>query len=492
MSTSRSKQSKPSDVVPQVCTFEIDGIHCAACEVLIDKKMREDIGVKNVDVSLNSKRMTVELEEGQQLKLSELNSKFAGDGYTFRYSKENEKREIQAAAAEIPLLSFGENGELLLNPFKLKQYFRMFLLTLVILAGVLYLDRSGTGANVSITATSSWPAFLVFGLVASVSGCAALVSGVLLSMSKQWDALYAAHSSNLAKAQPHILFLLGRLVSFIILGGVLGAVGGAVAQSLANISLQWGPILVAVFSVVMLILGLQMLGVSWAMKIKFQLPKAITRYAANEKNFAGRGMPIAMGALTFFLPCGFTIIAQTVALTSGSFINGALIMGLFALGTMPALLAISFASIKFNSTPRFSTRFNYIAGLIVVVFALYTFNSQMNLLGLPSLSDVSASVAVNAADLPPIVDGKQILKMSATATTYSPSKLVVRAGIPVVWEVTDSNLAGCTSTLVARDLLKSPVVLSLGVNKVEFVAPTPGTYKFSCSAGHATGEITVV
>ena len=45
----------------------------------------------------------------------------------------------------------------------------------------------------------------------------------------------------------------------------------------------------------------------------------------NVVNFKGKYMPIIMGALTFFLPCGFTITAQGLALASGNIIQGSLI-----------------------------------------------------------------------------------------------------------------------------------------------------------------------
>ncbi|NCP77121.1 sulfite exporter TauE/SafE family protein [bacterium] len=44
---------------------------------------------------------------------------------------------------------------------------------------------------------------------------------------------------------------------------------------------------------------------------------------------------LGSGALTFFLPCGFTLAMQAYAITTGSFITGALTMMAFALGTAP-------------------------------------------------------------------------------------------------------------------------------------------------------------
>ena len=126
-------------------------------------------------------------------------------------------------------------------------------------------------------------------------------------------------------------------------------------------------------------LGLQMLQVPGFRKFQFSPPKVITRYIANENNFKGKYMPFAMGALTFFLPCGFTITAQTIALLSGSWIQGALMMGFFALGTAPMLLFIGLSSVKFFSKNGVSEIFSKVAGFLVIFFALFNIINQINI-----------------------------------------------------------------------------------------------------------------
>jgi sulfite exporter TauE/SafE len=46
------------------------------------------------------------------------------------------------------------------------------------------------------------------------------------------------------------------------------------------------------------------------------------------------------GALTFFLPCGFTFAMQLYALSTGNFWMGMAVMAIFAIGTLPGLLSI--------------------------------------------------------------------------------------------------------------------------------------------------------
>jgi len=63
---------------------------------------------------------------------------------------------------------------------------------------------------------------------------------------------------------------------------------------------------------------------------------------------------------------------QINAITSGNFLQGALIMLIFALGTLPVLALISFTSVRFSHSLR-SGIFFKTAGFIVIFFAIFNF-----------------------------------------------------------------------------------------------------------------------
>jgi len=341
--------------------------------------------------------------------------------------------------------------------------------------------------------------FFVFGLLAGISSCAALVGGLILSMSKQWGELYSDSEYTWKKIQPHLIFNAGRLISYGILGAALGAIG-----SKLNFSLKFGPILVIAVSVMMIFLAFQMFGFKAFRKFQFTMPKFMTRFIANESNFKGRYMPFLMGAFTFFLPCGFTITAQGLALISGNAIQGGLIMFLFALGTLPMLLLIGLSSVKFLQKPHLAERFLKVAGILVLFFALYNINSQLNVLGTSSLGDLGINSTQssntnkntsykNEKGLAPIVNGKQILKMNASSRGYSPNYFKVRVGVPVRWEITDIGTSGCTKAVISKNLFEGEILLTPGQTSVkEFTPEKPGKYKFSCWMGMVSGIIEVV
>lgn len=463
--------------------YFVEGMHCASCELTTEKNLLKRKEIKKVEASVSKGQVEIEYE-GKYPKISELNQLFKDDGYVFKDEAGDEKVKTNRLKTS--------EGQIVLSKTKMNDLFIILGTSILLIVAFIYLNKTGLSSMVNVSATSSLPMFLVFGVMAGLSSCAALVGGIILSMSKQWNSLYAKGDSSGKKLQPHLMFNAGRLASYALFGALLGALG-----SVFQLSLTMNTILIVLVSVLMIFLSLQMLGVKYFQGFQIRAPKFMTRYAVNEKNFSGRYMPFGMGALTFFLPCGFTITAQTLALASGNALQGALIMLFFALGTLPILLFIGLSSVKFLKKPQLSNRFLKIAGVLVFFFALYNINSQFNVMGWTSLNDISINntkaVVSEDKDLPPIVDGKQVLKMDALAYAYEPSRLKVRAGIPVVWEITDKGTSGCTNAIISRSLFSGEIPLTPGkVSTKEFTPEKAGVYKFSCWMGMVSGVIEVV
>src|SRR3989344_268409 len=452
-------------------TYFVKGMHCAACEVLVEKKLLEINGIKSVEASTEKGRVVFEYE-GEKPDTKKLNDIFKKDNYTF-FPNQYRAKEIK--------------GEKQVNAI-----FIAFNITLFIIIAFLLLDKVGVSGLINVNSASSLFAFFGFGLLAGLSSCAALVGGIVLSMSKQWGEIYINETSGYKKFQPHLMFNVGRILSYTLLGGLLGLIGSRIA-----ISLGFTSFLVIAISFLMIGLGLQMLEVKGFRKFQFSMPKFITRKIANENNFKGKHMPFLMGAATFFLPCGFTITAQTIALLTGSALQGALIMGVFALGTAPMLLAIGLSSVTFSSKPHWSKTFSKAAGFLVLFFALFNISNQMNVLGfnLDSVFATNQSQNQDISGLAPVVDGKQLLQMTVYAASYSPNYFKVKAGIPVTWKITSSGEPSCDSgALVARGLFDT-VYLNPDPGQVtekEFTPQNTGKYTFSCPMGMVRGVLEVI
>lgn len=445
----------------QKVTYQVSGMHCPACELYIEKQVGKLPGVTGVAASNRRGCVTI-LCTGEVPAPARLNKLLARGGYT---------------VADTPVVDEAPSGAGALP-------------TVLLVAGAaafwLLLDRLGVTSLVNVSDRSTLPAFFALGIVAGLSSCAALVGGIILSMSAQWLSLYTPGDSTSRKLEPHLLFNAGRVASF----GLLGAVLGLVGQRL-QLSLGAGAFVVVAVSLLMIVLGLQMLGVGPFRHFRLALPRSFTARLADEGNFSGRYMPALMGAATFFLPCGFTLTAQSVALLSGSPLQGGLIMLAFVLGTTPMLLGIGFSSIKLQEHRVFSEWFPRAAGALVLLFALFNINSQFNVLGIHTPWDAAPRPAAPAVSpeerlVPTLVDGVQVIKMNASSSAYTPNYFKVKAGMPVRWEITDKGTSACTNAVVAPSFFSGEIRLTPGTTSVKQF--TPATVRAGTEDAGARGE----
>jgi len=196
-----------------------------------------------------------------------------------------------------------------------------------------------------------------------------------------------------------------------------------------------------------------------------------------------------VGALTFFLPCGFTQAMQIYAISTGSFVQGAMIMGLFAIGTAPGLLSIGgITSAVKGSAAR---KFFKVAGVVVILFALFNISNGLALVGISWGGDKNSAVT-NSQDPNVIIqDGVQIVKMTESYTGYSPNNFTIRKDMPVKWIINVTEPYSCAASISAPKLgIRENLVA--GENIFEFTPQEEGKIPFSCSMGMYRGAFNVV
>ncbi len=240
-------------------TLYISGIHCASCEILIEKKLLEQGGIDVVDVSLKDSSVTFSGKRAEHLKLDFLNKLFAELGYVF-HAKENYKKD-----------STNEKE-------KLRNYLIAIIVVLLFLIFFATLDNSFLAKYSSVDKNSSILAFGLLGFIASISSCVALIGGLLLSLTKQWNELNSDESLP-TKLKPHVQFHIGRIIAYILGGAILGAIGNVLSFD----NLTFFAVVILLISFVMLIISFQMIGFSWAQKFRFALPKFIIRSFSSQK-----------------------------------------------------------------------------------------------------------------------------------------------------------------------------------------------------------------
>ena len=224
--------------------------------------------------------------------------------------------------------------------------------------------------NLINTSRVSYGTAFVVGIVASLSTCMAVVGGLLLSMS-------ATFAKDGSKLKPQLMFHAGRIVSFFVLGGVIGSLG-----SMFTISTLGTALLGITVAIVMFLLGLNLLDVFHETKNLIpSMPKSLSKRALGVSKFNHTFTPAFVGIVTFFLPCGFTQSMQIFTLTTGSFLKGGLTMLFFALGTLPVLALISFSSFSIVGSPKAGIFFKS-AGFIVIIFAVFNIINSLVVVGI--------------------------------------------------------------------------------------------------------------
>lgn len=320
----------------QTYLFHVNGMHCTACVILTESELNEVNGVMSAKTSLKDHTVEVTGDFGEKTKedvMKELSMVLKPHGYSLALEKEARVVNWNDFIIALPI-------------------------AFLFILGFIFLQKLGIVNLVNTSKVSYGTAFIV-GLIASVSTCMAVVGGIVLSLS-------ASFAKEGDKVRPQALFHVGRLVSFLTLGGVIGALG-SVFQLGTTAMLVLGMIV----ALVLLVLGINLLDVFPSFKkLQLTMPTAIGSRVHGLKNVNHILTPLLVGIATFFLPCGFTQSMQIYTLTTGSFMKGGLTMFAFALGTFPVLALISFSSLGIHKKAQ-SGIFFKTAGLIVIFFAAF-------------------------------------------------------------------------------------------------------------------------
>ncbi len=332
----------------QTLTLHITGMHCNACTLLTETEAQELSYIARAKSDL--KQHTIEVE-----------GDFA-----------DKSPDVVAAALTAVLQPHGYAVSVERQAHQAKKWsdFKIAVpIALAFAVGFVLLQKAGL-VNLVNAGTVSYGTAFVIGIIASLSTCMAVVGGLVLSMS----ATFAKEGD---KVKPQLLFHAGRLISFFVLGGVIGALGSAFAL---NTSATFA--LSLLIAIVMLILGINLLDVfHWSKRLQPSMPKFLARHAYGASKLNHTLTPFLVGIATFFLPCGFTQSMQIYTLSTGSFLTGALTMGAFALGTLPVLGLVSFSSFSIQNS-SYAGVFFKTAGLIVIVFAVYNLMNALVVIGL--------------------------------------------------------------------------------------------------------------
>ncbi len=207
---------------------------------------------------------------------------------------------------------------------------------------------------------------IAIAFLGSFSHCVGMCGGIIIAYSSTkiedgW--------SRPKQAAAHLLYSLGRVTTYVILGTMFGFLGGvAMFNNLAN------GILLILAGIFMILTGLSLSGkikfltliehsmssASWYRKIFRELLQTKTLYSF-----------FILGMINGLLPCGLVYFFAVTSASTGSPIYGALVMFIFGISTIPALFSLGFfVGLYKNSSIR--ALIIRLASISVIIFGLYT------------------------------------------------------------------------------------------------------------------------
>ncbi len=442
--------------------LRVSGMTCGHCEKRITDAVKSIKGVRAVAASFSKKRVEV------------------------AYDTEKTTEDAIKAAIE-------QEGYLVLVSDGKKQPIGKVAPIFLIVLALYFIVRYAFGFDFinlipRIDSTVSLVALFATGLFTSVH-CIAMCGGINLSQS------VGTSESAEGKFKKPLLYNLGRVISYTVIGGIVGGLG-----SVLFVSQTMKGIIMLIAAVFMILMSLSMLGwLPWWLVPR--LPRIFTKQANKAKK--GKG-PLVVGLLNGLLPCGPLQAMQLYALSTGSLLMGALSMMLFALGTVPLMLG---AGLVFSTLKgKFTRGISRVSAVLVMLIAFVMVFNASGLFGWsgtasaantpPAVSTDTGTSVVEQLEakgyaVAELKDGVQVVEAQLKSSGY-PS-IAVQKGVPVQFNLVadDATINGCNETveLSAYGVEKR---LQAGDNIIEFTPDRTGTITYTCWMGMIRGSIAVV
>lgn len=375
----------------------------------------------------------------------------------------------------------------------------------ITMAVVLLALQNQGGQSVAIGTGSGFSGRLmvafVTGLTTGGLSCLAVQGGLLassLAHQIEQDYLEQAHSRKPVKksqprkrtdtALPILLFLAAKLVTYTLLGLLLGWAG-----SFLTLSPLTRAILMIAIGVFMVGNALRMFNVHPIFRyFNVEPPKFITRYIRRTAKGTDTFTPLFLGALTVFIPCGVTQAMMAAALATGSPVTGAAMMFAFTLGTSPVFFIVAYLTTELGARmEKFFMRFVAIA---VLILGLVTLDGGLNLMGSPlSFQNLSRSLfpSENSASAQASsTNANGSLFLNVENEGYFPQTLRADANTPIKLNLVTDQTYSCARDFVIPALGFYELLPDTGTVQVDIPAQPSGTRMFfTCSMGMYTGMI---
>ena len=416
---------------------KIEGIHCEHCKKKISEALLKNKNISNVKIKNN----IAILDCNDKVKNKDI-IKIINDLDYFtkeEYISDNENRYNQ----------------------KIKLY--EFLIIVISLLLINYIVYKIFGYNIfnvipTIDSNITYGMLFITGILTSIH-CISMCGAINLI------AIYS-DKNNIKKP---FFYNLGRLVSYTLLGGLVGLLGGVL-----ELNSTFKGIIIIIASCFMFIMALKMLGI-----IDFHFKCFGSKKKMKTNN------AFLIGIINGLMPCGPLQAMQVYALSTGSFFKGAFSMFLFCLGTIPLML---FIGILFNILKgKWKIIFNKIASVLILILSLVMFNRGLLYLNI----DMFKNNNYEGFTTSKLEDNVQIVEFNLSYNHYQDILLEKDIPVKIIIHADKKYLTSCNNKIMMPDFNIEKNLVE-GDNIIEFTPNKTGLFTYTCWMNMIKNNIKVV
>ena len=435
--------------------FKIEGMTCISCEQRIERKLSKTNGIKKAKVSYINSQAECSLD-AQVISKKQICEIIQALGYTVvedEATSEKQDKVIKVLGIVLSILAL----------YQVMKYFG--------LTNLFYIFPEAQESM-------GYSLLFMIGMLTSVH-CIAMCGGINLSqcMGQTIREEQTKKEQFWSTIKPSLLYNLGRVISYTVIGGVVGAMGSVVSFSGRSKGLV--QLIAGIF---MIIMGINMLGIFPVLRrFNLRMPRI---FRSKLKGIKKGNSPFYIGLINGLMPCGPLQAMQLYSLSTGSFLKGALAMFLFSLGTVPLMFGLGALSSILSKT--FTEKIMSVGAVLVVILGISMLTSGLSLAGI----NVAVSIDQNESVKVRIENGIQIVETYLEPGQYP--NIEVQAGMPVKWVIyaEKGSLNGCNNRIFIP-YFEIEKKFELGKNTIEFMPTEEGTFSYSCWMGMIRGSITV-
>jgi len=295
--------------------FKAKGMHCRSCEELIERSIKKLDGIEDIKVDYATETVKVDFDENKT-SIQEILNAVEKKGYECELIKEKIIIEEKIK----------KNGEYYLDYTIDKKYLGIaFGLIGILVIGYFVFRFADTIAIPEISQNMGYGLLFLVGILTGFH-CVSMCGGFVVSYT-------AKHVQEGTKAhKSHFMYGLGKTISYTVIGAAFGLLGAIITFT---------PLMRGVAGIIaglfLVIFGLNMLNLIPVLrKIQIRTPKFISKFVGEESE--KHSSPLIIGLLNgLMIACGPLQAIYIMAAGTGSMIEGAKLLFVFALGTLPVM-----------------------------------------------------------------------------------------------------------------------------------------------------------